>query len=110
MTAPGYKLDPEALKSAIGDLIDIRSSVYALLRDSVRLSPGELRAGDIYTQNAHKAFKELALNNKNSLWAELNKIRELLEERIKDYQESLEEYLKAEENASIDAGKIQRES
>ena len=107
---PGYKLDPEGLKSAIHELIDIRNSVYQLSQKSNRLSPGELTAGDLYTKNAHKAFKELALNERNSLRSELDNIRKFLEEKINAYQSTLEEYLKAEDNASVDTGKIQREA
>ena len=110
MTAPGYKLDPEALEKAIRELQDVQDSVYELREKTANLSPGELRAGDANTQSAYKTFRDLAVNKQNSLRAELDNIREILEERIKSYEDALEEYKKAEDNASIDAGKIQREA
>jgi len=42
--------------------------------------------------------------------AELDVIRNLLEEKIKAYKESLREYQQAEADASINTGKIQKEA
>lgn len=106
----GYKLDPDELESAIKELQDLLFSVNDLRGKSAFMVPGELRAGDRNTRNAYEAFKDLAISDQNSFRSEMDKIRQLLEQRIDSYKSALAEYKKAEDNASIDTSKIQREA
>ena len=106
----GYKLDPDELESAIKELQDLLFSVNDLRGKSAFMVPGELRAGDRNTRNAYEAFKDIALNEKNSFLAETDEILKTLEEKIEYYKSALAEYKKAEDAASIDTSKIQQEA
>ena len=68
MTAPGYKLDPDALEKAIKDLEGTHESLLDLRDRATRLTPGELTAGDMYTQRAHQVFEKLAVDDKIHYW------------------------------------------
>lgn len=103
---PGYQLDPDALEKAIKDLRDLLFSINDLRQKTANLVPGELSAGDKHTRGAHQAFKDIALNEKNSFLAETNEILKIVEEKVESYRAVLEEYKRAEDNASIDSGKI----
>ena len=107
---PGYKLDPEALEKAIRELEEIFLSLQGLRVRSNKLSPGELTAGDLTTQSAHKAFEEKATKGRDSFQIETNEIAKILQKKISSYKEVLKEYKEAEENASVDTGKIHREA
>lgn len=108
---PGYKLDPDALEKAIKDLEDIRRRILDIAtRSAHALIPGELTAGDPHTGKAIKAFRQRALGGQDSLRFELNEIAKYLSNKIEDYKQSLEEYRRSEDAATIDASRIQREA
>ena len=106
----GFKLDPEELKKAINELLDIRDNLYELREKSIRLDPGELTAKDRSTQNARQAFKDLATKERDSFQGETREILKTLEKKIESYKSALAEYKKTEDAASIDTSKIQQEA
>ncbi|QGK68238.1 hypothetical protein GIY23_00385 [Allosaccharopolyspora coralli] len=107
----GFGLDPDALEAAIKRLEDARSELQSLVRQATLVEPHELVAQDETTKRAYKAFVDQASGDQpGSLRSNAFAIRDELDAKIKQYQASLEEYRRAEDSATIDAGRVNREA
>lgn len=107
----GFGLDPEALESAIKRLEDARDRVRGLSANARTVEPHELVAQDSTTRRAFDAFVQQASGDQpGSLRNNAEAIVTELDAKIADYKASLEEYRRAEDSATIDAGRVNREA
>lgn len=107
----GFGLDPDALEGAITRLEDARDRMEKMTRDATKVEPHELVAHDSTTQRAIDAFVRQASGDQpGSLRNNADAIREELNAKIEEYKASLEEYRRAEDSATIDAGRVNREA
>ena len=106
----GFRIDPEALEGAIKELEDARDRAAEAVRKAEGVKPGELTAKDSTTQQARQLFVDRANGNSASLRASADAVRNTLTEKINAYRASLEEYRRAEGNATVDASRINRQA
>ncbi|QRK91068.1 hypothetical protein [Saccharopolyspora erythraea] len=106
----GFGLDPDALRGAIAKLKDIHEKADKLGREAMQLKPGELTAGDKVTNDARLAIQERAMADSGSARAVARELTEKLKEKIEAYEATLREYEAAEHNATIDAGRVDRQA
>ncbi|MFR9729945.1 hypothetical protein ACL03H_12005 [Saccharopolyspora sp. MS10] len=106
----GFRIDPEALEAAIRKLEDAKSEAEALARSSRSAMPNELTAKDSITGEARALFTERVNGADVSLQGAANAIMAKLDGKIESYRATLDEYRLADENSSVDAGKIERRS
>ncbi len=107
----GFVVDPDALAGAIKRLEDARDRVSDLMDQAETVQPHELTAQDKTTQRAYEAFSQQATGDQpGSLRSNASAIRDELNAKIEQYRASLEEYRRAEDSATIDAGRVNREA
>ncbi|MBK0870872.1 hypothetical protein INP57_29120 [Saccharopolyspora sp. HNM0986] len=105
----GFRIDPEALEGAIKELEAARDSASQLMDEAKYLQPGELTAKDSVTASARDAFANRAHGDAASMRSSAQAIRDKVNEKIEAYRQSLDEYRRAEDNATVDASRIDRQ-
>lgn len=100
-----FSVDIDSLRSAVRELRDARQRLDNLTGDAESLLVGELTARDPYTQGVQKNFNLRAIGD-NSLQATVIRISKILQQKITAYNESIAEYLKAEEHSTVHRGHI----
>ena len=78
------------------------------MRKSGGVEPGELTAKDSITGQARQKFIDRANGGSESLRVSAAAIRDKLTGKIDSYRATLEEYRQADDNASVDAGRVDR--
>lgn len=106
----GFRIDPEALEGAIRELEAARDRAAEAADKAVSVKPGELTAKDSTTQMARQQFTERANGDSASLRAAARATSDKINEKIEAYRATLEEYRRAEDNATVDAGQINRQA
>lgn len=106
----GFRIDPEALEGAIKELEDARDRAEKAAKKAGSVMPGELTAKDSTTQQARQQFIERANGESASLRASAAAVRDSLNAKIEAYRNTLEEYGRAEDNATVDADRINRQA
>ncbi|MCX2733294.1 hypothetical protein OOZ19_23880 [Saccharopolyspora sp. NFXS83] len=104
----GFRIDPEALEGAIRQLEDARDIAEQTSFDAAGVKPGELTAKDSVTSEARQKFADMANGNADSLRGAALAVRDKLNEKIQSYRDTLDEYRRAEDNATVDADRINR--
>ncbi|MEU6131637.1 hypothetical protein ABZ805_20890 [Saccharopolyspora sp. NPDC047091] len=106
----GFRIDPEALEAAIRELEDARERAAGLVNAAHSATPGELTAKDSVTAEARELFRDRAGGAEFSLQAAAEEVTQKLTAKIESYRATLDEYRLADDNASVDADKIDRRS
>ncbi|MBQ6640397.1 MAG: hypothetical protein IJH84_05085 [Saccharopolyspora sp.] len=106
----GFRIDPEALEGAIKELEDARDRARAAAHKAMSVKPGELTAKDSTTETARQKFIERASGDSASLRASADAVKDRLTEKIEAYRATLEEYRRAEDNATVDSDRINRQA
>ncbi|RCW44672.1 hypothetical protein DFQ14_104262 [Halopolyspora algeriensis] len=105
-----FGVDTDALRKAIKELEKARDQATKLEQDAGGISPGELTAQDAHTQKARQMFQDRMTGGEGSLRSSASHIARKLQEKIDAYNATLEEYGRAEDNATADAQHIERRS
>ncbi|QUH00391.1 hypothetical protein HUO13_05780 [Saccharopolyspora erythraea] len=103
----GFRLDEAALEGAIARLKELQERTLGLFQNATELKPGELTAGDATTNTARQKIQERATGNEGSLRMVANQLHDKLKEKVAAYETTLREYRAAEENATVDAGRVE---
>lgn len=106
----GFRIDPEALESAIRKLEDAREKADAAVYSATSVTPGELTAKDSVTMNARQKFTDRATGESSSLRTSATALRDKLTQKIDAYRATLEEYRRSEDNATVDADRVGRQA
>ncbi|WP_243789908.1 hypothetical protein [Saccharopolyspora gloriosae] len=106
----GFRIDPEALEGAIRKLEEARDEAQELAQSSRGAMPKELTAKDSITGEARALFTDRVNGADASLQGSANAMIDKLTAKIEAYRATLDEYRSADENASVDAGQIERRS
>ncbi|MCA1189411.1 MULTISPECIES: hypothetical protein [unclassified Saccharopolyspora] len=102
----GFRIDPEALEAAIRELEDARDQAFKMTRSVQSAMPGELTAKDSITSGARELFRDRANGADASLQMAAGSIVDKLNAKIEAYRDTLDEYRLAEDNASVDASRV----
>lgn len=101
-----FGVDIDGLRSAVNDLTHAHDTLADLVRRSARMHAGELTAQDTFTRNVADNFNKRAAGDADSLQVTATKIREMLEQKINAYNETIAEYQKAEEHSTVDHRRV----
>lgn len=102
-------VDRDRLENAVKKLEAIRDDAFGLARGADAVTPGELTAQDVTTHFARQWFQKRINGDEDSMQAYAMKIRDGLQQRIDAYRATLDEYARAEDNATADNTRLQGE-
>ena len=102
----GYVVDPAGLESAIKKLKTAHDTTAQLVNEAERVSPGELTAGDTYTNQARTELQKRATGDHGSLRMVAVDLQKKLREKIDAYETVLAEYRANDENAAAEHRKM----